>query len=191
MFRENWFSTPVWVDQVSLDYNHIAKKCVELKESGYPHRIYTNRGGWQSENIQLSGHKFLSPIEKIINAKIAQIISDIGDETLNLNISNFWININERGDYNEKHVHSLSSFSGVLYIQVDSDTGEIRFFDDLYIMKHYPININPQNKLFHHTVEYKPINGLILIFPSWLSHDVKPSRSDNTRISMSFNLVQV
>lgn len=191
MFREQWFTTPVWIDHFSGDTKSLAQSCIQLKENGFANRVFTNKGGWQSHDFNLSNYSEFEEIENFINTKIASIVSDIGDPNLHLVVNNAWININEKGDYNDKHVHPLSAFSGVIYLQVDEDSGSIRFFDDIHTIKHYPIKINPYNNLFHHTVEYKPTNGMILLFPSWIPHDVTPSNSELTRVSIAFNIRQI
>jgi hypothetical protein len=61
----------------------------------------------------------------------------------------------------------------------------------LFLQKHYPLKLSEKNNFFHHAIFYKPVNGMMMIFPSWTSHDVLPSDGDLTRISISFNIKQV
>ena len=35
-----------------------------------------------------------------------------------------------------------------------------------------------------------PIPGRIIMFPAWLWHSVEPNKSDDIRISVSFNFIQ-
>ena len=39
-------------------------------------------------------------------------------------------------------------------------------------------------------VHYSPRAGMIVMFPAWLWHEVKPNESNDTRISVSFNFLQ-
>jgi len=39
-------------------------------------------------------------------------------------------------------------------------------------------------------VHYKPRAGMIIMFPAWLWHEVQPNRSQDIRISVSFNFLQ-
>ncbi len=39
-------------------------------------------------------------------------------------------------------------------------------------------------------VHYEPKAGRCIMFPSWLWHEVKPNKSNDTRISVSFNFLQ-
>ena len=40
------------------------------------------------------------------------------------------------------------------------------------------------------TVEFTPRPGLIMLFPSWLQHQVRPYWGQGERISIAFNLSQ-
>ena len=39
-------------------------------------------------------------------------------------------------------------------------------------------------------VQYEPVAGRCIMFPSWLWHEVKPNQSNDIRISVSFNFLQ-
>jgi len=46
---------------------------------------------------------------------------------------------------------------------------------------------NRTNYLTYNKVEYKPQQGDLLIFPTWLEHEVETNFSDEPRISLAFN----
>ena len=80
-------------------------------------------------------------------------------------------------------------FSGVLYLQVDDNSGDIAFQDytDLrYLLDKKEFNIyNSRSWIF------KPVNGLLLIFPSEMHHKVLKNESHIIRKSIAFNLYPV
>ena len=39
-------------------------------------------------------------------------------------------------------------------------------------------------------IRVKPIEGRIIMFPAWLWHSVEPNKSNDIRISVSFNFIQ-
>ncbi len=188
MIRENWFCTPIWFEQLNFDTVAVARKCLQLREEGHTNRVLSNVGGWQSTDITLAEHSEFHVIDDILCEKIDEFAESIGSD-LFFRLDNIWININERGDYNGRHVHPVSSFSGTIYIQTDDNTGKIRFYNDYWMPKHYPVKLDNTN-LFCQHVNYTPRDGMIIIFPSWVPHEVLPSESDMTRISMSFNIRQ-
>jgi uncharacterized protein (TIGR02466 family) len=190
MRQENWFCSPVWYEYLNFDTQAVADKCLELRENNYSNRVLSNRGGWQSTDITLRDFEEFEIIDDLLKSKI-KVLSKFIDDDLTLRLDNIWININERGDYNGKHYHPSSAFSGTIYIQVDENTGRIRFYDDSSPMKHYPLKLSDSSKVFNQIVTYTPKNGMLILFPSWMPHDVEESSSDMTRISISFNLKQV
>ena len=46
----------------------------------------------------------------------------------------------------------------------------------------------PSNYNYKSIFEIQPQNGLIFLFPSWLSHRALPNKSNQDRISISFNI---
>ena len=185
---EKWFHTPIWVDNLNFDTEKVAKKCLQLRESGYPSRKFSNIGGYQSCNINLTEHYEFLDIANLLDLKINELKDSINPNLI-FRLSNAWININEKGCGNGKHVHPSSVFSGTIYVQTDDDTGDIVFFNDHSPIKHYPFQ-HWGSDMFHDTVSYKPKNGMIILFPSWIPHSVQNSKSDIPRISISFNLLQ-
>ena len=188
MQRENWFSTPIWYDYTEFDFGVVAHKCLQLRESNYPNRVLSNNGGWQSRDINLSEYSELIIIKNILNEKILEMSKDI-DPNVVLELNNTWININEPGNSNRTHFHPASAFSGTIYISVNENSGRIAFYNDASPQKHYPF-VCETSPLFFKNVFYTPKNGMIVMFPSWIPHEVEANMSNTHRISISFNIQQ-
>ena len=55
MIREDWFSTPIWVEDNFLtenEFNAIYNFVYETRDSDKEGRIISNVGGWQSNEIR-------------------------------------------------------------------------------------------------------------------------------------------
>lgn len=103
----------------------------------------------------------------------------------------FWVNINPKHAYNALHDHPNSSLSGVYYVQTTGQSGRIRFRDPRAgkRMDPWPVAKDEESDQRHwDRVHYKPVAGRLIMFPSWLEHDVEPNLSDEERISISFNM---
>jgi len=187
MFLEKWFSLPIWYSDVDIDLEPLKQKCLELKSlsSG---RQYSNRGGWQSDDFFFTDHPELEELTQKITTELDNACQDV-NENFKLKINNAWLNINEKGNSNARHVHPLSIFSGVFYISGTEQAGNIVFEHETGI-EHYAIN-HFGSDLLTGTVRYAPVPGRLLIFPSWLHHYVEPVQDDSTRISISFNTLQI
>jgi hypothetical protein len=93
----------------------------------------------------------------------------------------WWANVNSPGSRNTFHTHKEDEFSCVYYLQ-GTDTGDLRF-------------PNPANLLgdccktspFTRDFLFSPKDGDLILFPSWLPHEVEPNLSDRERINVAFN----
>lgn len=97
---------------------------------------------------------------------------------------NYWTNVNKPGSLNMIHNHVMASchLSGVYYIQGEN-TGAIRFYthEQLY-------NLIPDGMPYQHKIGHAPSDGDILLFPSYLQHDVDINLSPKDRITIGFNV---
>jgi hypothetical protein len=98
-----------------------------------------------------------------------------------------WINVNSTGNSNARHCHPGSSLSGVVYLNVSENSGNINFYDNEDIV-HYPVKTN--SPIFSLKKVFKPKVGSVLIFPSWLWHSVDQNKDNTNRISIAFNTIQ-
>ena len=108
-----------------------------------------------------------------------------------------WGNINRLGDYHDPHNHPYAYLSGTYYVRVpgkdrslknraDVRPGCITFYDPRGSVNMTAIKNDPQVEP-EFTIAPKP--GMILLWPSFVMHFVHPNLSDESRISISFNLM--
>ncbi|MBC7102638.1 MAG: 2OG-Fe(II) oxygenase family protein [Parvibaculum sp.] len=99
-----------------------------------------------------------------------------------------WLNKNGPGDFNKAHVHPNSLLSGAYYAKVPEGSGNIEFYDPVRerVMCTFPVK--ERTRINSQAMEYKGKEGLLLIFPGWLQHSVQPNRSEDFRVSISFNM---
>ncbi|MEO0368375.1 MAG: TIGR02466 family protein, partial [Pseudomonadota bacterium] len=111
---------------------------------------------------------------------------------------NMWANINPVGGYNRGHTHPGSLWSGVYYVQTPKNCGRI-YFNDPRSQAHVILpakDKGEQSSEHWPEVFYEAIAGRLILFPSWLRHEVEPNmtnlKGDSAdRISISFNFGQV
>lgn len=96
-------------------------------------------------------------------------------------LDSLWVNLLESRGHHAGHIHPHSIISGTLYVEVPKGSGAIRFEDPrLPLMMAAPTR--PDSFV---TVE--PRAGLLLMWESWLRHEVLPGASRGERLSISFN----
>ena len=96
-------------------------------------------------------------------------------------LDSLWVNLLKSGGHHSGHIHPHSIISGTLYVEAPKGSGSIRFEDPrLTMMMAAP----PRPDSFV-TVEPRP--GLLLMWESWLRHEVLPGAGKGERLSISFN----
>ncbi len=88
----------------------------------------------------------------------------------------YWGHIHERNMSTNTHNHNNTYVAGVLYVQVPEGSGSISFRPRL----------NPYDGAAYAS-SFKPEKGVYYIFPGYLDHFVSRHKSDEKRISISFN----
>ena len=149
--------------------------------------IYSNHGGWQSPNFDIEDENDL------LQSFIINCLSNFPniDKSINFDVD-AWINVNKPGDYNTKHHHPNCHLSGVLWVKASEGCGRIQFqspveFQTYTEVQSYTEEFKNSNNYFH-TYYFSPIEGRILVFPSHLQHEVLENKSNEDRISVSFNI---
>jgi uncharacterized protein (TIGR02466 family) len=95
-----------------------------------------------------------------------------------------WANINPGGGWNMPHMHLPADWSGVCYMDVESDVFQEKGDGDLILLDPFPAGLRFGRG---GTLNLRPATGMVLLFPSYLMHMVAPHRGDSERISIAFN----
>jgi uncharacterized protein (TIGR02466 family) len=96
-------------------------------------------------------------------------------------LDSLWVNLLKSGGQHSGHIHPHSILSGTFYVEVPKGAGAIRFEDPrLPLMMAAP----PRADSF---VTVAPRPGLLLMWESWLRHEVLSGTGRGERLSISFN----
>ena len=187
------FPTVVWFGKGDLDNERLYNKCKafsRVKETG----LLSNVGGYQGEDFK-DEELFKFILESIPQVDGKEFIGEMFDNVEKLDdlFTIFsWVNINGQGHRNDRHnhfAHSIPTFlSGVYYVKVPKDSGVIRFYDPRGPMtqntldQEYYFNSPPFQYL-------EPEEGQIILFPTWLDHDVTYNTNEEERVSIAFNVM--
>ena len=126
----------------------------------------------------------------ILNKHVKNFVKDLEFDLndKNMNLDSLWINILPFGGIHTSHLHPHSVISGTTYISMPKGTSAIKFEDPrLAMMMASPgrkENTRPELKNF---IYMEPKLGEVLLWESWLRHEVQMNMADEERISVSFN----
>ena len=112
-------------------------------------------------------------------------------DVVNWELSSLWINYQKSKEYNPPHNH-LGDLSFIIYPKIPKDISKETSNDSVspgnivfeYGDKHFSQFLSFNNV----GANIEPYDGLIIIFPAWLSHHVYAFESDVERVSVSGNI---
>ena len=175
-----------------IDYAYDLKRKEPIGKSN------TNRGGWQSSVFDV-GLKDDKLHEFLINSLVGL---PPFKKSIDFTVKS-WININKPGDHNVSHNHPNCNLAGVLWIKCSENCGNIEFENpnlfqtymessDIDSKKkgeidYYTNDFNIKSNIYP-TYYFNPIEGRMIVFPSYLYHYVQENKSNQDRISVSFNI---
>jgi uncharacterized protein (TIGR02466 family) len=103
-------------------------------------------------------------------------------------LDSLWVNLLKSGAHHSAHIHPHSFVSGTLYVAVPPGSGAIRFEDPrLGLMMAAPPRRSDAPEELRPFVTVEPRPGLLLMWESWLRHEVLPGSGRGERLSVSFN----
>jgi uncharacterized protein (TIGR02466 family) len=109
-----------------------------------------------------------------------------------LAMTDCWVNLMPRGCAHGLHLHPTSVVSGTYYVRTPRGCSGIKFEDPRLdrFMGCPPRRVGCKPEHRSH-VTYTPVTGTVVLFESWLRHEVPPSPVAAERVSISFNYAWV
>jgi uncharacterized protein (TIGR02466 family) len=103
-------------------------------------------------------------------------------------LDSLWANLLKSSGHHSGHVHPNSIISGTFYVEVPNGSGAIRFEDPrLPLMMSAPPRQKDAPEELQSFVSVEPRPGLLLMWESWLRHEVLAGSGRGERLSISFN----
>ena len=103
-------------------------------------------------------------------------------------LDSLWVNLLKGSGHHGGHIHPHSIISGTLYVEVPKGSGAIRFEDPrLPSMMAAPARRRDAPEELQSFVTVQPRPGLLLLWESWLRHEVVSGTARGERLSISFN----
>jgi len=163
----------------------------------------SNIGGWHSDTDMTDwGGEAARALATFATTQVAEHMKDIAagrkrqfDWAIEM-----WANVNQPGSANQLHCHPGSFWSAVYYVdaggaEAEGHGGELILEDPRYPLAYMSVpdlvlryrDRSPMYSQF----ALRPDTGLMVVFPSWLRHSVRPHGGDRERISIAINLILV
>lgn len=149
----------------------------------------SNIGGGYQSPFNLMQEQALSPLYEYILDQSTIICQQLNMFDVNIGISGSWVNFNDtRSASNILHNHE-GILSGIFYLNVPEGSGAL-------ILQNPGLNtlweglkfVESRNNITGELTNIVPVEGEIIIWPSYLMHGVHPNSHDGERISIAFNV---
>lgn len=190
------FPTPIHVakhgDAGNLN-KKLSKACYDIKKhvpnslpEGNSNEHYSTL--WSQPNLldQKEFKDLRSFIVTEVNVFADFLRLDIKNYPLRLNDS--WVNIHGAGHSQEPHVHPNHVISGVYYVKAPKNSGDLMLHSPFKMQMIQP----PTTEITPYTARTIPVpveEGVVVLFQSFTEHSVQVNKSNDDRISISFNFL--
>jgi len=127
---------------------------------------------------------------KSLDAHVAAFLEDLEFDLdgRELKLEDIWINILPEGGTHASHIHPHSVISGTTYVAMPKGASAIKFEDPRSaMMMAAPPRLKDARRELRSFVYVEPEVGEVLLWESWLRHEVPLNLAEEERISVSFN----
>ena len=93
-----------------------------------------------------------------------------------------WTNVNEVGSKNVLHTHTDDAWAGIYYLQAE-ETGNLVFTNPANLL----LQCNSKSPYTRKT-GIKPEDGMLVIWPGWVPHEVLENKSNKQRINIAWGI---
>lgn len=156
--------------------------CAKNNYPGYTSYASLNDLPWRFPTFKaLSRH-----LDRHVGAFGKELALDLGGRRLTLD--SLWVNVLPEGGSHASHIHPHSVISGTFYVTMPKGTSALKLEDPrLGLMMAHPPRRKAAPRDLQSFVAIDPVPGTVLLWESFVRHEVPVNRSEGERISVSFN----
>ena len=129
-------------------------------------------------------------LEKVLNKHVAAFVGDLEFDLdgRKLKLEDLWINILPPGGTHSSHIHPHSVISGTTYVTMPPGASALKLEDPRSArMMAAPVRKKDARREMQRFIYVQPEVGEVLLWESWLRHEVPLNMADEERVSVSFN----
>ena len=176
--------------------NRLLRECQQLERDDEAGRRWSAKnypGGYTSYNSANRMHQ-MSPtfalLERRLNRHVKAFTQTLQFdlEGRELTMTDCWVNSMPRNVVHSLHLHPLSTLSGTYYVQTPHGCPGLKFedprLDRFMAAPPRKSDCRPESRPW---IVMPAETGNVLLFESWLRHEVPANQARKSRISISFN----
>lgn len=183
-------------DHGAIDADELAASCYAIAEDDEAGQSWCEENGYPGYTSYASltdlpwRFPVFADLVAVLDAHVAAFAKEL-DFDLDgrpLELEDIWINILPEGGIHPGHIHPHSVISGTTYVAMPDGASAIRFEDPRHpMMMAAPPRRKSARPELQSFVYVAPKVGDVLLWESWLRHEVPMNMTEEERISVSFN----
>ena len=190
---EAFFPTRIYRAQLPVAANAaLAKVCLAIAREDLAGQRWAKAHGYRGytsyaslDDLPQRAPEFAELVARIA-PHVRRFARELQFARTKLTLDSLWLNVMEPGAVHGAHIHPHSAISGTYYVALPKGASAIRFEDPrLPLMMAAPVKRETARDKPFVTIAPRP--GTLLLWESWLRHDVPQTASKRPRISISFN----
>ena len=193
LFTTQFYHAPL--DDARL-VEELTQACLALARDDRAGRAWSKAHGYRGYTSYASladlpqRDPVIGDLAKRLNAHVAAFVDacafDLAGRKLKLD--SLWVNVMKPGGTHSGHIHPHAVVSGTVYVAVPPGSGALKLEDPrLGLMMAAPTRRDDAAEGLRPFVYVDPVAGDVLLWESWLRHEVMPNAGEQDRISISFN----
>ena len=180
----------------AIDPRELEASCYSIAEDDEAGQEWSEENGYPGYTSYASltdlpwRFPIFADIVKALDAHVAAFAEDLQFDLDGraLVLEDIWINILPEGGMHASHIHPHSVISGTTYVKVPDGAGALKLEDPRHaMMMAAPARKTDTREELRPFVYVSPEAGEVLMWESWLRHEVPMNMAEDDRISVSFN----
>ncbi|MBF9041435.1 hypothetical protein LSUCC0387_11115 [Rhodobacterales bacterium LSUCC0387] len=179
-----------------LDLAELEQSCLIIAEDDEAGQTWCEENGYPGYTSYASltdlpwRFPIFADLVKILDHHVAEFVKDLEFDLDGraLVLEDLWINILPEGGTHSSHIHPHSVISGTTYVAMPEGASALKIEDPrLSRMMAAPTRATTARAELQPFIYVKPNVGDVLLWESWLRHEVPMNMVEDERISISFN----
>ena len=133
-------------------------------------------------------------LRRALDKHVAKFSDEIGFDLAGgkLKLDSLWVNVLPKGGAHSGHIHPHAVISGTFYLSLPEGSSTLKFEDPrLGFMMAAPTRRSQAAQDLQPFISLEPHENEVILWESWLRHEVGLNKSKAKRISISFNYAWV
>jgi uncharacterized protein (TIGR02466 family) len=196
LFATRLYHAPLSELGKPVDHGELHTSCLVIAEDDEAGQDWCEENGYPGYTSYASltdlpwRFPIFADLVKALDAHVAAFAEDLEFDlgAGKLVLEDLWINILPEGGMHASHIHPHSVISGTTYVAMPEGTSALKLEDPRSaMMMAAPTRRKGAREELQPFIYLRPAVGDVLLWESWLRHEVPMNMAEDDRISVSFN----